>query len=267
MIGRDDLLKDATKLIQRNQSILFTGPAGIGKTHILKTLAETLPNTIFIASPVPFKTMLLEFAAIICPSTPVSQRTSTPDILAAILDADSLSPPILIIDNIDRLKASEEDTMITLIDKFIIIGATDNPPNRLQSLWWKFQQHTVPPLAPASTKALITHLTHAHSMNRHDYQLLETKVHRLANGNPFAVVELISQLPQSSKVNADHIRAIDHEAGIVYRDWTWILVVIWGLLVISRFIALGTHSFEGYILAGIGTSLFMVFKYFVKLKR
>jgi energy-coupling factor transporter ATP-binding protein EcfA2 len=267
MIGRDDLLKDATKLIQRNQSILFTGPAGIGKTHILKTLAETLPNAIFIASPVPFKTMLLEFAATICPSAGVSQRTSTPDILSAILDADSLAPPILIIDNIDRLKASEEDTMITLIDKFIIIGATDKPPNRLQSLWWKFQQLTVPPLNSSSTKALITHLTHAHSMNRHDYQLLETKVHRLANGNPFAVVELISQLPQSSKVNADHIRSIDHEAGIVYRDWTWILVVIWGLLVISRFIALGTHSFEGYILAGIGTSLFMVFKYFVKLKR
>ena len=267
IIGRDDLLKDAAELIQRNQSILFTGPAGIGKTHILKTLADTFPNTIFIASPVPFKTMLLEFAAVICPSTTVSQRTSTPDILSAILGADSLSPPILIIDNIDRLKASEEDTMITLIDKFIIIGATDNPPNRLQSLWWKFQQLTVPPLNSSSTKALIAHLTHAHSMNRDEYQLLETKVHRLANGNPFAVVELISQLPQSSKVNADHIRAIDHEAGIVYRDWTWILVVIWGLLVISRFIALGTHSFEGYILAGIGTSLFMVFKYFVKLKR
>ena len=267
MIGRDDLLKDTNKLIQRNQSILFTGPAGIGKSHILKTLADTLPNTIFIASPVPFKTMLLEFAATICPSASVSQRTSTPDILAAILGADSLSPPILIIDNIDRLKASEEDTMITLIDKFIIIGATDNPPNRLQSLWWKFQQLTVPPLDSASTKALITHLTHAHSMNRDEYQLLETKVHRLANGNPFAIVELISQLPQTSKVNVDHIRAIDHEAGIVYRDWTWILVVIWGLLVISRFIALGTHSFEGYILAGIGTSLFMVFKYFVKLKR
>ena len=267
IIGRDGLLKDTNKLIQLNQSILFTGPAGIGKSHILKTLADTLPNTIFIASPVPFKTRLLEFAAVICPSTPVSQRTSTPDILAAILEADSLSPPILIIDNIDRLKASEEDTMITLIDKFIIIGATDNPPNRLQSLWWKFQQLTVPPLALASTKALITHLTHTHSMNRDEYQLLETKVHRLANGNPLAIIEMISQLPQTSKVNADNIRAIDHEAGIVYRDWTWILVVIWGLLVISRFIALGTHSFEGYILAGIGTSIFMAFKYFVKLKR
>lgn len=267
IIGRDDLLKDAAELIQRNQSILFTGPAGIGKTHILKTLAETLPNTIFIASPVPFKTMLLEFAAVICPSSSVGPRTSTADILSAILAADSLSPPILIIDNIDRLKASEEDTMITLIDKFIIIGATDKPPNRLQSLWWKFQQLTVEPLDSASTKALITHLTHAHSMNRDEYQLLETKVHRLANGNPLAIVELISQLPQTSKVNADNIRAIDHEAGIVYRDWTWILVVIWSLLVISRFIALGTHSFEGYILAGIGTSIFMAFKYFVKLKR
>jgi len=265
--GRDKLLKETNELLQRNQSILFTGPAGIGKTHILKTLSETLTNTIFIASPIPFKGMLLELASIVCPNTPLNQRTSTQDILTAILDADLLSPPIVIIDNIDRLKASEEDTMITLIDKFTIIGASNAQPNRLQSLWWKFQALPIEPLDSASTKDLISHLTQGHSMNQDDYQLLETKLTRLANGNPFAIVELISQLPQTKKVTADNIRAIDHSAGIIYRDWTWILVVIWSLLVISRFIALGTHSFEGYILAGIGTSIFMIFKYFVRLKK
>ena len=89
----------------------------------------------------------------------------------------------------------------------------------------------------------------------------------LANGNPFAVVELISQLPVSKKVTADHIRKIDHEAGIVYRDWSWVLMALWTLLVISRFIALGSHSFEGYILAGMGTSIFVLFKYIVKLRK
>ncbi len=265
--GRDKLLKETNELLQRNQSILFTGPSGIGKTHILKTLEQTLPNTIFIASPIPFKGMLLEVAEVVCPNTPLNQRTSTQDILTAILDADLLSSPILIIDNIDRLKASEEDTMITLIDKFTIIGASDAQPNRLKSLWWKFQTLPIEPLDSTSTKELISHLTQGHSMNQDDYQLLETKVLRLANGNPFAIVELISQLPQTKKVTADNIRVIDHSAGIIYRDWTWILVVIWSLLVISRFIALGTHSFEGYILAGIGTSIFMIFKYFVKLRR
>ncbi len=104
-------------------------------------------------------------------------------------------------------------------------------------------------------------------MNPDEYTMLETKVLNLANGNPFAVVELISQLPGSKKVTADHIREIHHEAGIVYRDWTWIFMVLWGLLVISRFIALGTHSFEGYILAGIGTTVFLTFKTLARMKR
>jgi hypothetical protein len=35
------------------------------------------------------------------------------------------------------------------------------------------------------------------------------------------------------------------------------------VIVMSRFIALGTHSFEGYILAGLGTSALMVMRFFV----
>ena len=104
-------------------------------------------------------------------------------------------------------------------------------------------------------------------MNPDDYAHLETKILNLANGNPLAIVELIHQLPESKKVTTDHIRKIDHEAGIVYRDWSWVLMALWMLLVISRFVALGTHSFEGYILAGVGTSTFVFFKYIVRLKR
>lgn len=266
-VGRHRLLKQSTELIHNNQSILFTGSPGIGKTHLLEVLAKQLPNTIFISSPAPFKTMLLEFAKTICPDHSLTQRTPTADILSSILNAESLIPPILIIDNIDRLKASEEDTMIKLIDQFPIIAATETTPDRLKSLWWKFQELPVPALDKDAIKQLIAQLTQGHSMDPNDFEFLETKVMNLANGNPFAVVELISQLPVSKKVTADHVRKIDHEAGIVYRDWSWVLMALWALLVISRFIALGNHSFEGYILAGMGTSIFVFFKYIVRLKR
>jgi hypothetical protein len=266
-VGRDRLLKKSIELIHNNQSILFTGLPGIGKTHLLEVLSKQLPNTIFISSPVPFKTMLLEFAKTICPDESFTQRTPTADILSSILTAESLISPILIIDNIDRLKASEEDTMIKLIDKFPIIAAAETTPARIQSLWWKFQKLPVPALDKDSTKQLTAQLTQGHSMDPGDFELLETKIVNLANGNPFAVGELISQLPVSKKVTADHIRKIDHEAGIVYRDWSWVLMALWTLLVISRFIALGSHSFEGYILAGMGTSIFVFFKYIVKLRR
>lgn len=267
IFGREKTVCKATDAIQNNQSVLLTGPAGIGKSHILKALAEVLPNSILIKSPVPFKTMLLEIAKTMCPDATFTQRTATTEILESIFAADLLILPVILIDNMERLKASEEEVMMTLSDKFPIVAATETKPERLKSLWWKFQELPIEPLDTATVKQLVSHLTQDHSMNPDDYTMLETKVLNLANGNPFAVVELISQLPNRKKVTFDHVRQIHHEAGIVYRDWTWVIMVLWGLLAISRFIALGTHSFEGYIIAGIGTTTFVVFKTFLKMKR
>jgi len=265
--GRDPIIKKATELIMNNQSVLFTGPTGIGKTHLLKVLSASIPNAILIDSPVPFKTLLLEIAEIVCPSTTFTQRTPNAEILDNILSAEPLIPPVILIDNLDRLKTSEEDTIKMLIDQFPVIAAIDKIPSRLKSIGWKFQEIELPPLDKVSSQAMIAHLTKAHSMNPNDYIHLETKILNLANGNPLAIVELIHQLPESKKVTVDHIRHIDHEAGIVYRDWSWTLMVLWMILVISRFVALGTHSFEGYILAGVGTTVFVFFKYIVRLKK
>ena len=265
--GRDPIIKKTTDLVMNTQSVLFTGPTGIGKTHLLKTVATTIPNAMFIDSPVPFKTLLLEIAEGICPSTTFTQRTPSPEILDTILSAEILVPPVIIIDNLDRLKTSEEDAIKTIIDRFPVIAAMEKLPTRLKSVGWKFKEIELPPLDKTAVQAMITVFTQGHSMNPKDYKHLETKILNLANGNPLAVVELINQLPESKKVTVEHIRKIDHEAGIVYRDWSWMLMGLWMLLVISRFVALGTHSFEGYILAGIGTTVFVFFKYLVKLKR
>jgi energy-coupling factor transporter ATP-binding protein EcfA2 len=265
--GRDIIIKKAADLVMNNQSVLFTGPTGIGKTHLLKVLATTIPNAILIDSPVPFKTLLLEIAEVVCPSTSFTARTPNAEILDTILSAETLVPPVILIDNLDRLKTSEEDTLKTLIDQFPVIAAIEKVPTRLKSIGWKFQEIELPPIDKDSSQAMISSLTQGHSMNPNDYAHLETKILNLANGNPMAIVELIHQLPESKKVTVDHIRKIDHEAGIIYRDWSWMLMALWALLVVSRFIALGTHSFEGYILAGVGTTTFVFFKYIVRLKR
>ena len=78
-----------------------------------------------------------------------------------------------------------------------------------------------------------------------------------------AIVEMARQLRYHPVVTEDVVRHVYHEAGITYRDWTPAIVVIWAMIVCSRFVALGLHSFEGYILAGIGTAVFLVGKYFL----
>ena len=73
---------------------------------------------------------------------------------------------------------------------------------------------------------------------------------------------MVRQVSHQHVIDKESIRDIYHEAGVYYRDWTFAIIVLWGLAVIFRFVALGTHSFEGYILAGFGTAFFMVIRFF-----
>jgi hypothetical protein len=79
---------------------------------------------------------------------------------------------------------------------------------------------------------------------------------------PLAIVDMTKQLSHHHVVTRDAIREIYHEAGVRYRDWTSAVVILWAAIIMFRFIALGTHSFESYILAGFGMSVIMVMKYF-----
>ena len=268
-LGREPVLSEIKQSVSQGLPILLTGPLGSGKTAILQHLQQVLPHSLYIESPTPFKAMLIHLANTIGntrgedPEKPTfNQRSTSATLFDAITQTTSLNPPILLIDNLNRIKASDLDTFLKLFPHFTIIGVTEKTDPRLKSLWWKFKVIALDPLDTETMKRLIAQRTQHLSVT--NYDLLETQLLGKANGNPLAIIELTAQLSGTQKVDEPAIRNLHHEAGIQYRDWTPALMVFWMALVAFRFIALGTHSFEGYILAGIGTSLFVGGKYFVK---
>jgi len=269
-LGREQVLAEIKQSLSQGLPILLTGPLGIGKTAILQHLQQGLPHALYIESPTPFKSMLIHLANTLTGNTlgedpakpPFNQRSTSANLFDAITNTTALNPPILLIDNLSRIKASDLDTFLKLFPHFTIIGATEKTDPRLKSLWWKFKVIALDPLDTETMTRLIAQRTQHLSIT--NYDLLETQLLGKANGNPLAIIELTSQLSSAQKVDEPMIRNLHHEAGIQYRDWTPALMVFWMALVAFRFIALGTHSFEGYILAGIGTSLFVGGKYFVK---
>ena len=144
------------------------------------------------------------------------------------------------------------------MNDFTMLGATDDDIPRLKTVWWKFKEIPLKCLPDDSAKTLITQLT-CHLLVT-DPPMLSNRILSLANGNPLAIVELSKQLRYKPVVTEDVIRSLHHEAGTTYRDWSIAWLILWGVLVMFRFVALGTHSFEGYILAGFGTSFFLVIK-------
>jgi hypothetical protein len=85
----------------------------------------------------------------------------------------------------------------------------------------------------------------------------------LSDKLPLALVDMVHQISHSPVVTRDVIRDVYHEAGIRYRDWSYAIIVLWGIMISFRFVALGSHSFEGYILAGFGTAFLMVLRFFM----
>ena len=92
--------------------------------------------------------------------------------------------------------------------------------------------------------------------------MLETHLVTQSNGYPLVVIDLINQLNHCTIIKADAIRELHHSAGTRYRDWTSSIIIFWALIVTCRFIAFGMNNTEGYILAGIGATFFIVIKFF-----
>lgn len=266
IFGRDKVLKETVHALKQGQSVLLTGALGIGKTHILAHIASQTDEAIFIETPAPFKHVLQEICDTVCPSwkEKLGARASAQDLLDYIQNTSLLSPPLLIIDHLDRLKTPDIDSLLILLKTFTILGATHEPNPRHQVVWWKFKEIDVEPLDKEAMKAMIAHLTQPLSVT--DYDMMENKLIAQSNGYPLAIVDMVTKLCKQSRVTPETIRSMQHDVGTRYRDWTSSIIVFWAVLVGFRFVALGTHSFEGYILAGFGTAMFGMLRYFLMRK-
>jgi energy-coupling factor transporter ATP-binding protein EcfA2 len=268
IFGRSSVIAEITQNLSKGQSTLLTGKLGLGKSHILKHISAKLtPNRIYFSTPIPTKVLLTQ----ICDSLyadwkdKLGTRASNATLMQHIAENKVDQLPVLILDNLDKLKTSDSESILFLLEHFTVLGAVADLNPKLKPVWWKFMDVELKPLKLEDSKTLIKHLTT--SLHISNYEMLETKLLSTANGFPLAIVEMIHQLSLNSRITAQTIREADHAAGQSYRDWTPMIAVMWGALTAFRFISLGTHSFEGYILAGFGISVFGVLKFFmVKLR-
>jgi len=190
-------------------------------------------------------------------------RASTEQ-MTAFITGYAHKAPILILDDLHKLSAANMGVILKLLGSFTII-ASSRDSEKHKELWWKFKRLELKPLTEEAAKEMIHYLTQ--NMSITDYEMMETKLLGLSNFYPMPIVDMVAQLRYEPVVKTSSVRDIHHDGGVRYRDWTPAFMVLWGLLIMSRFIALGTHSFEGYILAGCGLSVFMAGRMIFRGKR
>ena len=188
----------------------------------------------------------------------MQERTTTRNLSELLAKAKVATPIILMIDNLDVIKVSDIDAILNLLSNFTILAAADDMKPKLKQIWWKFKQVELAPLGEAPARELIKHVTKDLTIS--DYEMLETRLLTLSNGIPLAIVDTVEQLSHLPTVTKDDIRGVYHEAGIRYRDWSNVIIFIYWIAVLFRFVAGGTHSYESYFLAGFGIALLMILK-------
>lgn len=296
ILGRDPELAQIMASLNKKQSVVIIGGQGLGKSYLLKAISQKIKNgegrmknegknfppasilhspssnlttakpqtvrLVFIDKPAPIKLMLSKIAQALELELPA--RPNAEILLERIItyaQSQAQNPIILIIDNLDKLHKTDLDVLLKLLESCTLLMAIEEKTPRLKPLWGKIKEVTLEPLSEEACRDLIKYLTQNLSIS--DYQMLETRLLNLANGSPGALVDMTKQLSYKPVVNRNVVRDLSYESTTCYRDWTAAVFVLWGVIVSFRFIALGTHSFEGYILAGLGTSILLVARFFL----
>jgi len=264
IFGRDSVVDELKSNISKNTSTLLVSQIGIGKTHILRNINHQHPEAIFIASPTPGKLMISQILDKLNPDWKkhTKARASLQETLDLLTASISGQPQthLLLVDNLDRLKISDVDLFLKVLEHFTVIAAANDTGEKLKQVWWKFKKIEIRPLSEEASRQLIKYMTQNLSIS--DYEMLETRILTLSNGLPLAIVDMTHQISHQPVVTRERIREVYHEAGIHYRDWTSVIVVLWGVAIMFRFVALGTHSFESYILAGVGIAFISMMRFF-----
>jgi len=250
-IGREKEISEINEYLSRKNSTLLVGALGIGKTHLLKNISST--SLLYLDSPVPLKQCLLTICEKYCPNwkerLSLGSRSCSQEIIELLIK-EVKDNPIIVIDNLDRLKITDVNIFLKLFECFTILGASSNTSERLKVIWWKFRKVVLEPLSTQAVNELIKELTVG--LEIPNYQLFVTKIRTTANGNPLAITEMIGQVHNLPIVHDDDVREMYHDAGIRYRDWSPLVVIIWTVVTSSRFLSFGFDSPEGYILLFVG---------------
>ncbi len=271
LIGRAEELAQLRAYLARRQPALLVGPVGVGKSALLREAVDGLPSVVAVPTLQPLKPALLLLAQ----HLHAQGRLTLPDLDSQYLDWSEVQPQLsplstarllerlvplaqgmtLVVDDFDGITPSLARSVEPLFETLLMVGAitTVELTPELQRFFWHFRLLPLEPLPQVEARLLLWHQVDRAQLPAPD--AFERHVWEVAGGNPLAIRELVRQAHQGGD--------LQHEAGIHYVDLTPALLLLGAFAVIARFLALGLHDIEGYILAGSFGAVFMTTRYFL----
>jgi hypothetical protein len=82
-------------------------------------------------------------------------------------------------------------------------------------------------------------------------------------GIPQAIFDMVEESSKERIIDKRTVRAMRHDAGVTYLDFTPMVMLLGALIVSMRYIGMGTGDKTLYIMGGMGAALFLTFKFFI----
>lgn len=295
LIGRDEVVSSLVAEIKKGKHVIITGPVGIGKSAVLwaalenigyktevlirlndhqakgqfvemtrQMLALGLIDAATLGLPSKFQEMPLEefdWNEVKNQVNRMSMRDLTQAIIPAL--ANSVEKPVIAVDDLTSLTPTQMTFWLAIFDHAQVIGCASEKKVRIKKLWWKMKEIEIKPLHPSAVREIVKKYITEKGVLIESPELYISHVIKQSNGVPQAICDMLDESSKERIINKRQVRAMRHDAGIRYLDFSPVLMIVGALIVSMRYVGMGTGDKTLYIMSGIGAAVFLTLRFFV----
>ena len=295
LIGRDEVVEELIAEIRKGKNVILTGGIGMGKSVVLKTALEQLGDKVPLVIKLhdhqakgQFVEMARQMLMLGLVSAeklglpaqfhklPAAQiewadirnrvnRMSMRDLTQAIIPALSKSKvkPVIAVDDLTTLTPMQMAFWLAIFEHAQVLGCASEKKARIKKLWWKMKEIKIKPLPAPVVKKMVKDYITAKGMLIESPDQYISHVVKQSAGIPQAIFDMVEESSKERIIDKRTVRAMRHDAGVTYLDFTPMVMLLGALIVSMRYIGMGTGDKTLYIMGGMGAALFLTFKFFI----
>jgi len=295
LIGRDEVVEELIAEIRKGKNVILTGGIGIGKSVVLKTALEQLGDKVPLVIKLhdhQAKGQFVEMARqmlmlglvtaeqLELPAQfhdiPAAQiewsdirnrvnRMNMRDLTQVIIPAlsDSKVKPVIAVDDLTTLTPTQMMFWLAIFEHAQVLGCASEKKARIKKLWWKMKEIQIKPLPAPVVKQMVKDYITAKGMLIESPDQYISHVVKQSAGIPQAIFDMLEESSKERVIDKRTVRAMRHDAGVQYLDFTPMVMLLGALIVSMRYIGMGTGDKTLYIMGGMGAALFLTFKFFI----
>jgi len=295
LIGRDDVVSDLVAEIRKGKHVILTGPVGIGKSAVLRAALDQagdkldliirlhdhqakgqfveMAKQMLALELLTAKELELPAALYGIPGSEIDwgeiknkvNRMSIRDLTHAVIPAlaNSDVKPMIAVDDLTSLTPTQMAFWLAIFEHAQVVGCASEKKPRVKKLWWKMKEIHIKPLpAPVVREMVKMYITEKAMLIESPDQFISHVVKQSA-GIPQAIFDMLEESSKEKIIDKRKVRAMRHDAGVTYLDFTPMVMLLGALIVSMRYIGMGTGDKTLYIMGGMGAALFLTFKFFI----